>query len=152
MTDNANTPPTDDVYFDRSEFLKAASAPEYATSERYRQDVAAKLQRSLDAGTVTPMGQRIAHEDTSVTWTAYSAPEQMYGSHNPLPGAHPVWAEAQKVATGFFRGPEEIAAAMGAPHFDRDPTYREAVREKIGRSIREGHINTDFAAADPAKR
>jgi hypothetical protein len=41
---------------------------------------------------------------------------------------------------------------MGAAQFDLDPTYREAVSSKIARSIREGWISSDLAAADPSKR
>ena len=41
---------------------------------------------------------------------------------------------------------------FSAPAFAIDPTYQQAVREKIERSIREGYLTADLKAADPAQR
>jgi hypothetical protein len=76
----------------------------------------------------------------------------MYGPANPMPGANPLMAEAAKVRSGCFAGPEAIANAMAAPQYDLDPTYREAVRAKIDRSIREKWITPGLQALDPSQR
>jgi hypothetical protein len=41
---------------------------------------------------------------------------------------------------------------MAAPQYDLDPTYREAVRAKIDRSIREKWITPGLQALDPSQR
>ncbi|WP_374469934.1 hypothetical protein [Phenylobacterium sp.] len=138
------------IFYDRAEFLKAASSPEYAASARYRDDVAAKLQRSMEAGTISPMGEFINPADRTHTRNAYYADDNANGYI--VQGADPTWAEAGKVGRGFFKSPEEIAAAFSAPAYEIDPTYQNAVREKIGRSIREGFLTPDLQAADPAER
>jgi hypothetical protein len=147
MTDETTT------YEDRGEYLKAVADPAYAESARYRDGVAAKLQRSLDAGTVTPMGQRVApYSDRRDSRVATFEAEGVYGELNPMPKADPVWAEAIKVGSGFFDGPESIALAMAAPQFDLDAGYREAVHAKITRSINERWITADFTPVDPSRR
>lgn len=140
-------------YEDRGEYLRAVADPQYAQSARYRDQVAAKLQASMTSGTITPMGRRADYGSTIHTRNVFHEPQAIYGSHNPLPGADPLMAEAAKVgiAGSLFEGPEQIAAAMGAPQFDLDPTYQEAVHAKIGRSIRAGSIDTNFNALDPSK-
>lgn len=147
-----NTNEPHDLYWDRSEFQKAASAPEYRDSARFRDEVAAKLQRSIAAGRITPMGEQITHEQRTHTRNASSTNEGLYGEVVAMPGPHPHWAEAGKIGTGFFKGPDEIANAFSAPAFAIDPTYQQAVREKIERSIREGYLTADLKAADPAQR
>jgi hypothetical protein len=118
--------------------------------------VAAKLARSIAAGTVTPMGHFTGHGEGHSIHTRIAShdtiPEALYSSENPMPKADPLWAEAAKVGSGFFASPEEIAAAMGAPQYDRDRTYRDAVSAKIARSIRERFIDTDLQPLDPAMR
>ena len=101
---------------------------------------------------MTPMGQRIDPGETTYTRYAFREPEGTYGSHNPIPGADPTWAEAGKIGSGFFDGPEAIAAAMAAPVFAIDPGYQQAVREKIDRSIREKWLAPDLTALDPSLR
>ncbi|HEX3888496.1 MAG TPA: hypothetical protein VHW05_13445 [Phenylobacterium sp.] len=155
MTETTTTTTDADlVYEDRGEYLKAVAAPDYAASGRYRAQVAEKLQRSMEAGTIQSMGQYTAHADT--IWQRNvvheQTPEALYGTHNPMPSADPVWAEAAKVGTGFFADPEAIARAMAAPHYSRDPSYQQAVRAKIERSINERWITTDLAARDPKDR
>jgi len=141
---------SDDIFHDHSEMQAAQAAPEYKTSGRYREEFAAKFARSQAAGRIGSLGQRHAHGEGSTfhTRTAQMADEpQMYGSGNPMPGANPRWAEAANVnKQAFFDGPEAIARAMAAPQFDLDPSYRDAVREKIDRSIRERWIGDDFQA------
>lgn len=144
---------TDAIFYDRGEFLAAAAAPEYATSARYRDEVAAKLQRSLEAGTVTPMGQEVTHEVRTdpyrIERTMPLAEQGLYGAGVPATGALPQWAEAAKVGNGsFFKSVEEVALAMAAPAYEADPTYRDAVYEKMQRSFREGTL--DPALFNPA--
>lgn len=117
---------------------------------RYREEVAAKLQRSLDAGKITPMGEQISHDQRSQVRTAYHVNEGASGY--TVAAVDPAWAEAGKVNAGCFKSPEEIADAFNAPAFEIDPTYQSAVREKIARSIREGYLNADLTAADPIQR
>jgi hypothetical protein len=143
------------TYYDRSEFLAAAKAPEYATSARYREEVSGKLARSTAAGTITSMGQSISRDDTVHTRTVHNQPEgqALFGNGvGHALGAEPSWAEASKVSQGCFDSPEAIARAMAAPQFDIDPSYKQAVRNKIDRSIREGYLTADLKAADPAQR
>lgn len=141
---------TNDVFYDRKELLEAMASPEYRTSARYRDELTAKMQRSVQAGRITPMGEFVDPAQRSHTRTAYYADDNANGFI--MPGADPTWAEAGKAGRGFFKSPEEIAGAMSAPHFDADPTYRDAVREKIGRSIREGLLTADLQTAAPADR
>jgi hypothetical protein len=144
MTDHNDTT----LFFDRSELLEAQQSPEYGTSARYRADVAAKLERSLTAGTITPLGHRHTPNEASTLVTRNGRIEEgvVYGGVQPLPGPSPLYKAALEVGRpgSFFDGPEDIAMAMAAPHFDIDESYRNAVREKIGRSIREGRIDTNF--------
>lgn len=156
MNDTTNTTDPNSTFYDRSEFLAATQAPEYATSARYRQEVQDKLARSYEAGTMTLMGERRTHNGLT-TRTVYSNAETqaVYGNGMGRSlGADPVMAEAAAVATpgSFFNGPEEIARAMGAPQYEADPSYQDAVRNKIARSIREGFIGTDLRPLDPSKR
>lgn len=141
------------TYHDRQEYLRAVADPQYSIDARYREEVGARLARSLAAGTVTPLGQFSPHGESQSFHTRIAtdnrAPEAIYGSHNPMPGADPLWAEAAKVGSGTFDGPEAIARAMGAPAFETDPSYREAVSAKIGRSILAGTITSDLAAIEP---
>ena len=145
-----------DVYFARADYLEAARAPDYQTSARYRQEVADKLARSLAAGSVTPLGEFHQHGNDPRSYERVAvdsrAPEGLYGSHNPMPGADPLWAEAARIDTGHFDGPEAVARAMAAPQFDADPSYRRAVQAKVERSIGAGFINSDLTARDPSSR
>ncbi len=144
------------IYEDRADYLKAVAAPEYAQSARYRDEVATKLQASMAAGTVTPMGQFVGQHRDAINGRMMTPqrPEALYSpGTNPMPTADPIWAEAGKVGSvAFFENPEQIANAMAAPHFEIDAGYREAVREKIERSIRESYITPDFQPIDPSKR
>jgi len=136
------------VFFDRSELMEAMASPEYQTSARFREEVSEKLERSMAAGRISPMGEAISHGQRSQTVNAYIADENANGLI--VPGADPAWAAAVNVGTGsFFKSPEEIADAFSAPAFQHDPTYQRAVQEKIARSIREGHITADLKAATP---
>ena len=92
----------DDIYYDRAELIEAQAAPEYQTSPRYRDEVAAKLQRSMAAGTVTAMGEEITHRQRLEERIVSNTDEGLYGVGNPIEGAHPAWAEAAKVSVGTF--------------------------------------------------
>lgn len=139
-----------DVFFDRSELMEAMASPDYQTSARFRAEVADKLERSMAAGRVTPMGEAISHGQRSQTVNAYIPDENANGLI--VPGADPVWAAAANVGAGsIFTSPEEIAAAFSAPAFEHDPTYQAAVRDMVARSIREGHITSDLKAVSPAQ-
>lgn len=138
-----------DLFYDRAEFLKAAASPEYRDSPRYRNEVASKLQRSMAAGRITPMGEQITTADRTQTRTAYTTGDNANGYI--VPGADPAWAAAQQVTQGFFKAPEEIANAMSAPAYEIDPSYRLALVEKVQRSQREGFITADLKAADPSQ-
>lgn len=142
----------DDIYYDRGEFLDAAAAAEYRTSARYRDEVSAKLERSMAAGTITPMGEQIGHAQRIETRTAYGEDEGLYGVAVAMPAAHPAWAEASNVAVGTFRDLDAVALAMSAPQFSADPTYRRAVFEKVERSKREGALDPSlFSRGNPAQ-
>ena len=140
------------TYESQADLARDIADPRYAESPRYRDEVAAKLRQSVDAGTISAPAQFTSYGDTIHTRTAYHEPEAMYGSANPMPGADPLMAEAAKIGSGFFEGPEAIANAMAAPHFDLDVGYQRAVADKIGRSIREGFITPDLKPVDPSKR
>lgn len=143
----------DDTFFDRAELMEAMAAPEYATSGRYRDQIAAKLHRSVAAGTITPMGEQVAHHERSHTRTAYNTDAGLYGDAVVMPKGDAAWAEAGKVADGgYFKTPEQVAAAFSAPAFEIDPTYQQAVRTKIERSQREGWLTADLQASDPTQR
>jgi hypothetical protein len=150
MTDNNDTTPAADLYWDRAEYLKAVAAPEYRESPRYRAEVAERLQRSMAAGRITSMGEHIRPGQRGHERTAYSEGDGQTGY--TVPAADPTWAEAIKVGQGYFKNEVEIANAMAAPAFEIDQTYQRALREKVQRSIREGLIGTDFRAIDPAQR
>jgi hypothetical protein len=143
-----------DTYESRADLIAAQQDPRYAQSPRYREEVAAKLERSMTAGTITQMAQHIRHEDMIGTRHVRleAEPEGIYGGAVKLPGADPIWAEAGKVGGGFFDGPEAIARAKAAPHYEVDSGYQQAVQEKIARSIREKFIDTNLQALDPAGR
>lgn len=137
MTDDTTT------YFDRAEFIQAAADPQYRDSARYRAEVEAKLQRSLSAGTVTPMGEFVDYAQTIETRTAAHTDEgATYGGAVPMPGASAAWVAAsyEKISNGTFGGLEELAWAMAAPAFEVDPTYQRAVQEKVARSRRAGTL------------
>lgn len=134
---------TDDLYYDRSEFLEAAAQPEYRSSARYRDDVAAKLRRSLEAGTISTMGEQISQEQRVHTRTAFNTDEGTYGGAVEMPGADPTFAEAAKIGMGTFADMEAVAMAMSAPAYEADPTYRTAVYEKVQRSFRAGTLDAD---------
>ncbi|WP_293681522.1 hypothetical protein [uncultured Phenylobacterium sp.] len=137
-----------DTYFDRSEFLKAVADPEYRASARRRDEVAQKLQRSLAAGTLQPMGEQIMHGQRNHERNAYYENDNANGY--TVGGADPTWAAAGQVATRhFFRSREEVAQAMSAPAFDVDPSYGTELYLKVQRSIREGHLGADFLTAAP---
>lgn len=146
---NMDTNDPADCYFDRSEFLAATASPEYRTSARHREEVAGKLQRSIASGRITPMGEQISHSDRTHTRTAFNEMDLANGF--TMSGAEPTWAEAGRVGSGFFKDPEEIANAFAAPAFEIDPTYQQALREKIARSVREGWLTADLRAAVPAR-
>lgn len=139
----------DDLYYDHGEFLDAAASPEYQTSARYRDDVAAKLQRSIGAGNITPMGEEIRHDQRLKESEPYTDEEGHYGGTVQIAGALPEWAEAAKVSIGTFGSLEEVALAMAAPVCEIDPTYRRALREKIDRSVREGTLPSDVFKLAP---
>ena len=148
-TTNNNAAPADNFY-DLSEVREAMADPLYQTSARYRDNVAAKLQRSQAAGTVGRMGEYYPQGGRVHTRTASDEDANVNGFI--VRGAHPAWAEAGRVTQGFFKSPAEIANALDAPACDIDPTYQQAVRDKIARSIREGWLTADLEAADPATR
>ena len=122
----------DDIYYDRAELIEAQKAPEYATSARYRDEVAAKLARSLAAGTVTPMGAHQTPEQRTHTVHAVNLDEGIYGGAQPMPKP----ASPFGMNVGTFKTLDEITAATSVDSY-RDPTYRRAVTERIQRSIRE---------------
>lgn len=132
---------TDDVFYDRGEFLAAAAAPEYATSARYRDEVAAKLQRSRAAGTVSPMGEEVRHEQRHYEVNAWNNDEGLYGAGVPMPGPDPAQAIALNIDIGTFKNVEEVALAFAAPAYEIDRGYQAAVLAKIERSIREGTLD-----------
>lgn len=144
------------TFYDRTEMLAAMQDPQYATSARYRDQIAAKVARSRDAGTISAQGEARTHNGLSERFSHNPAETAaVYGNgHSTMPGANPAWDEARKVSMPgtFFEGPEAIAAAMGAPQFQVDEGYRQAVKNKIDRSIREGFIGTDFQPLDPSQR
>lgn len=143
--------PNADLYYDRDEYLKAAASPEYKVSPRFRDEVAGKLQRSMQAGRFTSMAEEITHAQRVHTRTAYRPGSNENGYI--VPGADPAWAAAGKVASDhYFKSPAEIADAFSAPAFEADRTYQDAVRAKIARSVREGFLTPDLKAADPAQR
>jgi hypothetical protein len=155
-----------DTYEDQGQLLADQRSPEYATSSRYRQGVQEKLQRTHAAGGFSrsqPLGELgssvsyFQHGEGSTIHTGRfgrtNEPEGVYGGAVKLPGADPIFAEAAKVNTEhFFDGPEAIARAMAAPHYEVDAGYQQAVQEKIARSIREKFIDTNLQALDPAGR
>lgn len=144
-------PMNEDLFFDREEMLKAMSAPDYAISPRYRENVAAKLQRSMEAGRISQMGEEIVRPQVRQE-RIVSRPEDGQNGFT-VAGAHPAWAEASKANDGsFFKSQEEIANAFSAPAFEIDRSYQEAVREKIARSIREGYLTSDLKPANPFQR
>jgi hypothetical protein len=131
-----------------SEVRTAMNDPRYRTSGRFRDEVAAKLHRSHQAGTVA--SQASYHDGSKRTLGkdrdySYGNPKANSGGFIQPP-ADPILAEAGRVAApgSFFTETETLAAAMGAPQFDLDPSYREALREKIARSIREGYLTRDL--------
>jgi hypothetical protein len=154
------------TYTDRGQLLADQQSPEYGTSPRFRQEVADRLarthaaggfSRAQPAGEVTSTVSRVEHGEGKTIHTSTVArentPNALYSpGHNAMPGANPLYAEAAKVGSGFFDGPEAIARAMAAPHFETDAGYRQAVSDKIGRSQREGFIDAGLNALDPAKR
>lgn len=134
----------DDIYYDRAELLEAQSAPEYQSSPRYRDEVAAKLQRSMAAGTVSAMTEEFTHQERSRPVDYFFEEEGLYGVGVQMPGPPPYWAAAAQVNNGgTFSSLEEVALAMDAPVCEIDPTYRLALREKIDRSIRAGTLPAD---------
>jgi hypothetical protein len=144
-----------DTYENDAELAAARADPRYQESQRYRDEVAAKMAASRAAGTVKTEGSYVGHGNGSSFHTMVArqtAPETLYGMGQDMPGADPVWAEAAKVATGYFDGPEAIARAMAAPQYEIDPSYRQAVLEKIGRSQRENWIDANLQALPVAKR
>ena len=146
MTDQPTT------YESQAELAADIGDPRYSQSARYREGVAAKLQASIDAGTIARPAQFTDYDSTIYSKTIRHEPEAMYGSANPLPKPHPLFEEAQKVGSGFFDGPAAIAAATGAPQWYLDPSYQQAVKEKIDRSIREKWISPGLEALDPSQR
>lgn len=126
----------DDVYYDRDELIAAQKAPEYASSARYRDEVTAKLQRSLQAGTITPMGSHQTPAQRVHTVHAVNLEEGIYGGSQPMPKP----ASPFGMTLGTFKTLDEITAATSVDSY-RDPTYRRAVTERIQRSIREGTLD-----------
>lgn len=146
MTENEITSgPQADTFYDMAELREAMNDPRYRTSARYRDEVAAKMHRSQQAGTVER--QSSYHSRVNVRAPTRTATNEgdIQGLGKPA-GSEPFYAEALRVSQpgSFFTTGEDIASAMGAPQFDIDPTYREALREKIARSIREGYITPDL--------
>jgi hypothetical protein len=158
MTDIINTDASPgDTFYDMSEVREAMGDPRYRTSARYRDEVAAKLHRSQQAGTVVSQTsyhgsqKRTLGRDRDYDFGHPNANANANGFIQP--GADQAWAEAAKVgqAGSIFKSPEEIMWAMSAPHFEADAAYQQAVREKIDRSIREGWITRDFQTAKPSQ-
>jgi hypothetical protein len=146
MTDFTSTSaPAADTFYDMSEVRAAMNDPLYRTSARYRDEVAAKLHRSQQAGTV--VSQSSYHSRTnSRTPTRTAINDGETSGLGKTAASQPFWAEAGKVSQpgSFFKTTEEVAAAMGAPQFDVDRTYQEALRAKIERSIRAGYLTADL--------
>jgi hypothetical protein len=142
MTDiTTNTAPAAadaSIFYNRTEFQAAMANPDYSTSARVRSDIAAKLQRSQDAGTVGSLTGHHTQEVRSRTVEAQTAPEGTYGQVQDL--TKPYNPLNMNVAAAFS-GIEEIGQAIDAPGFDIDPTYRAAVVNRISRSIRAGHLD-----------
>jgi hypothetical protein len=148
MTDFNDTAAQAETFYDHSEVREAMNDPRYRTSARYRDELAAKLHRSQQAGTVARQSQyydhrqRVRGRERNPAWGNPDANSNGFTQ----PDAVPEWAEAAKVgqAGSFFKTPEEIMQAMSAPHFDTDTSYRLALKDKIDRSIREGYVTSDF--------
>lgn len=122
-----------DTFYDMTEVHEAMANPLYRTSARYRDEVAAKLARSQQAGTVGRIAERITPERRSYTINVSNTDEGHYGHAQPLPNPP---ASPFGMTVGTFKNLDEITAAMNADSY-RDPSYRRAVLQRIQRSIRE---------------
>lgn len=121
-----------DTFYDMTEVHEAMANPLYRTSARYRDEVAAKLARSQQAGTVGRIAERITTDRRTYTVYASNTEEGLYGYAQPLPKPPSPFG----MDVGAFKNLDEIAAAMSADSY-RDPSYRRAVLQRIQRSIRE---------------
>jgi hypothetical protein len=119
MTDIINTDASPgDTFYDMSEVREAMGDPRYRTSARYRDEVAAKLHRSQQAGTVVSQTsyhgsqKRTLGRDRDYDFGHPNANANANGFIQP--GADQAWAEAAKVgqAGSIFKSPEEIMWAM----------------------------------------
>lgn len=135
MNEMTNTADTADTFYDASEFYAAMARPEYKTSARYRDEVAAKLQRSQAAGTVGSQSSIHRHDERTHTVTASSLELGLYGGAQPMPKA-----VAFDVQTMNFRTAEQLQAAVDSPSY-ADPTYRDALIRAMTRSMREGTMD-----------
>jgi hypothetical protein len=131
MTD-PSVPQHDDTFFDMTEVREAMASPLYRTSARYRDEIAAKLIRSQQAGTVGRIAEMITTDQRSHTIHASNTKEGIYGGAVPMPKS----ASPLGMYVGTFSSLDEIRAAMHAPSY-ADPTYRRALVERIERSARE---------------
>jgi hypothetical protein len=146
MTDfTSNSATEHETFYDMSEVREAMNDPRYRSSARYRDEVAIKLQRSQQAGTVASQASYHHRTNTRAPTRTVTNEGEVQGLGKPA-ASQPFWAEASRVNQpgSVFTTIEATAAAMGAPQFDIDPTYREAVREKIARSIREGYLDANL--------
>ena len=134
-TTTNNAAPADNFY-DLSEVREAMSDPRYKTSARYRDDVAAKLHRSQAAGTVGRMGQEHPQGGWVHTTNSSLGEEGLYGSSQLMTKPNSPFG----MTLGTFKTLDEIHAAMTTVSAV-DPTYRQAVTERIERSIREGTLD-----------
>lgn len=125
-----------DNFYDLSEVREAMSDPRYKTSARYRDDVAAKLHRSQAAGTVGRMSEHHPQGGWVYTTEKNTADEGLYGSSQLMTKP----ASPFGMNMGTFKTLDEIHSAMSAISAI-DPTYRQAVTERIERSIREGTLD-----------